>query len=117
MININEEFLNEIEDPDMIAYQLHDMQPRRRNEETYQETNELTGLITELNKSNLSETSQNNYENLIQHNQQAQPVTQQSQLAEASAVYCLFLGKHFAKNGKWLTKHQDTCSQNQDNQN
>ena len=121
----HEEFLNEIEDPDMIAYRLHAMQPRRRNEvihqERRQETNEVTSLITELNKSNLSETSQNNEEHLIQQNQnvtqQPQPVTQQSQLAEASAVNCLFCGKHFAKKGKWLTKHQDTCSQNPDNQN
>ena len=125
MIDINEEFLNEIEDPDMIAYRLHAMQPRRRNEvihqERRQETNEVTSLITELNKSNLSETSQNNEEHLIQQNQnvtqQPQPVTQQSQLAEASAVNCLFCRKHFAKKGKWLTKHQDTCSQNPDNQN
>ena len=56
------------------------------NEETHQETNELTSLITELNKSNLPETSQNNDEHLIQQNQ---PVTQQAQLAEASAVNCL----------------------------
>ena len=101
----------------MIAYRLHAMQPRRRNEET----NELTGLINELNKSNLSETLQNNDEHLIQQaqpvTQQAQPLTQQAQLAETSTVNCLFCGKHFAKKGKWLTKHQDTCSQNPDNQN
>ena len=74
----------------------------------------MASLTTELNKSNLSKTSQNNDEHLIQQNQN---VTQQSQLAEASAVNCLFCRKHFAKKGKWLTKHQDTCSQNPDNQN
>jgi hypothetical protein len=114
VVDINEEFLNEIEDPDTIAYRLHAMQPRRRNEEIHQETNELTSLITELNKSNLAETSQNNDEHLIQQNQ---PVTQQAQLSEVSSVNCLFCGKHFAKKGKWLTKHQDSCSQNPDSQN
>jgi len=49
--------------------------------------------------------------------QQNQPVTQQAQLSEVSSVNCLFCGKHFAKKGKWLTKHQDSCSQNPDSQN
>ena len=67
----------------------------------------MASLTTELNKSNLSETSQNNDEHLIQQNQN---VTQQSQLAEASAVKCLFYGKNFAKKG------QDTCFQKPENQ-
>ena len=117
--DITVEYLDEVEDPVLSLY--HTMQPRRQHRQL--ENNEMANLINVLDKSNISDSSQNNIENLVQQpqleTQQPQPETQQPQSETATQVdaFCLFCGKQYAKKGHWLTKHQNACSRNPDNQN
>ena len=76
--DVIEDFLNEIEDPDMRTYRLLTMLPRRQHQEPQQDNNEIENLTNRLNSLSETTTADVNVEpDTVEHeeNQQIQQET------------------------------------------